>query len=385
MNFDLTEEQAMIRAAAKDFAEKEIAPVAREINRNKIFPLDIIKKMGKLGFLGLILPTKYGGGGVDYISYCVFLEEIARVDMGITATASAHMSLCAHSIEQWGTEEQKQKYLPRLCSGETLGFLASTEPDAGSDVAGIKTMATPQGDGWLLNGNKMWITNGSYGGVGIVIAQTQKDGGSRGLTAFLIEKDTPGFTATAIHNKLGLHSSDTAELAFDNCRIPKDNLLGPVGKGMSVALSAFDCARLGVAARSVGGSQACIDACVSYSQNRKQFGKPIGSFQLVQELIADMTVETEAARLLTYRAATIKDTTGEAATIETSMAKYYASEVVQRVAHNAIQIHGSYGYSDEYPIERIWRDARIGSILEGTSQVHKLIIGRAKTGLNAFS
>jgi butyryl-CoA dehydrogenase len=385
MNFELNEEQAMIRAAAKDFAEKEIAPVAREINRNKIFPLDIIKKMGKLGFLGLILPTKYGGGGVDYISYCVFLEEIARADMGITATASAHMSLCAHSIEGWGTEEQKQKYLPRLCSGEMLGFLASTEPDAGSDVAGIKTFATLQGNEWVLNGNKMWITNGSYGGVGVVIAQTQKDGGSRGLTAFLVEKGTPGFTSKPIHNKLGLHSSDTAELAFDNCRIPKDNMLGPVGKGMNVALSAFDCARLGVAARSVGAAQACIDACVSYSQNRKQFGKPIGSFQLVQELIADMTVETEAARLLTYRAATIKDTTGEAATIETSMAKYYASEVVQRVAHNAIQIHGSYGYSDEYPIERIWRDARIGSILEGTSQVHKLIIGRAKTGFNAFS
>jgi alkylation response protein AidB-like acyl-CoA dehydrogenase len=385
MNFELTEEQAMIRAAAKDFAEKEIAPLAKELNRNNTFPVELIKKMGKLGFLGLILPTKYGGGGASYISYCVFLEEIARADMGTAATASAHQSLCAHSIDHWGTEEQKQKYLPRLCSGEILGFMASTEPDAGSDVAGIQTMATPQGDGWLLNGNKMWITNGSYGGVGIVIAQTQKGSGSRGLTAFLLEKNTPGFTSKAIHNKLGLHSSDTAELAFDNCRIPKDNLLGPVGKGMSVALSAFDCARLGVAARSVGAAQACVDACVTYSQTRKQFGKPIGNFQLVQELIADMTVETEAARLLTYRAATMKDNTGDPATIETSMAKYYASEMVQRVAHNAIQIHGSYGYSDEYPIERIWRDARIGSILEGTSQVHKLIIGRAKTGFNAFS
>ena len=385
MNFGLTEEQSMIKAAAKDFAEKEIAPVAREINRNKIFPVDLLKKMGKLGFLGLILPTKYGGGGADYISYCVMLEEIAHADVGIAASTSAHMSLCAHSIEGWGSEAQKQKYLPRLCSGEFFGFLASTEPDAGSDVAGIQTLATLQGDSWVLNGNKMWITNGSYGEVGIVIAQTQKGSGSRGLTAFLVEKGTPGFTSKAIHNKLGLHSSDTAELAFDNCRIPKDNLLGPVGKGMSVALSAFDCARLGVAARSVGAAQACIDACVSYSQNRKQFGKPIGNFQLVQELIADMTVETEAARLLTYRAATIKDTTGEAATIETSMAKYYASEVVQRAAHNAIQIHGSVGYSDEYPIERIWRDVRIGSILEGTSQVHKLIIGRAKTGFNAFS
>jgi alkylation response protein AidB-like acyl-CoA dehydrogenase len=385
MNFELTEEQAMIRAAARDFAEKEIAPVAKEINRNKTFPVELIKKMGKLGFLGLILPTKYGGGGASYISYCVFLEEIARADMGTAATASAHMSLCAHSIDHWGTEEQKQKYLPRLCSGEILGFLASTEPDAGSDVSGIQTMATPQGDGWLLNGNKMWITNGSYAGVGIVIAQTQKGSGSRGLTAFLLEKGTPGFTAKDIHNKLGLHSSNTAELAFDNCRIPKDSLLGTIGKGMSVALSAFDCARLGVAARSVGAAQACVDACVTYAQTRKQFGKPIGNFQLVQEMIADMTVETEAARLLTYRAATIKDTTGDPATIETSMAKYYASEMVQRVAHNAIQIHGSYGYSDEYPMERIWRDARIGSILEGTSQVHKLIIGRAKTGFNAFS
>ena len=384
MNFELNEEQAMIRAAAKDFAEKEIAPVAKEINRNKIFPLDIIKKMGKLGFLGLILPTRYGGGGASYVSYCVMLEEIAHADVGTAATASAHMSLCAHSIDHWGTEEQKQKYLPRLCSGEMLGFLATTEPDAGSDVAGIQTSATLQGDAWLLNGNKMWITNACYAGVGIVVAQTQKGSGSKGLTAFLIEKNTPGFTATEIHNKLGLHSSNTAELAFDNCRILKDNLLGPIGKGMSVALSAFDCARLGVAARSVGAAQACVDACVSYSQNRKQFGKPIGNFQLVQELIADMTVETEAARLLTYRAATMKDTTGEAATIETSMAKYYASEVAQRAAHNAIQIHGSYGYSDEYPIERIWRDVRIGSILEGTSQVHKLIIGRAKTGFNAF-
>jgi butyryl-CoA dehydrogenase len=385
MDFGLTEEQAMIKAAARDFAEKEIVPIAKETNRNKAFPVDIFKKMGKLGFLGLILPNKYGGGGADYISYCVMLEEIAHADVGIAASASAHLSLCAHSIEGWGTEEQKQKYLPLLCSGEILGFLATTEPDVGSDVAGIQTSATQQGDSWVLNGNKIWITNGSYAGVGVVIAQTQKGSGSKGLTAFLVEKDTPGFTAKDIHTKLGLHSSNTAELAFEDCRIPKENMLGPVGKGMSVALSAFDCARLGVAARSVGAAQACIDACVTYSQTRKQFGKPIGSFQLVQELIADMTVETEAARLLTYRAANIKDTTGTAATIETSMAKYYASEAAQRAANNAIQIHGSYGYSDEYPIERIWRDVRVGLILEGTSQVHKLIIGRAKTGFNAFS
>lgn len=384
MDFELTEEQAMIRATARDFAEKEIAPVAKESNRNETFPEDLVKKMGKMGFLGLILPAEYGGGGGDYISYCVMLEEFAHADVGMAATASAHLSLCGHSIAHWGTEEQKRKYLPRLATGEILGCLATTEPNVGSDVGSIETSAALHGDEWLLNGSKMWITNGAVAGVAVIIAQTQKGSGSKGLTAFLVEKGTPGFTARDIHHKLGMRSSNTAEFALEDCRVPKENVLGPVGKGMSVALSAFDSARLGVAARSIGAAQACIDAAIAYAQTRKQFGKFIGNFQLIQELIADMTVETQAARLLAYRAAAMKDK-GNPATIETSMAKYYASETALRAASNAIQIHGSYSYSDEFPVERFWRDLRVSSILEGTSQIQRLIIGRAMTGLNAFA
>jgi len=383
MDFELTEEQAMIRTTVRDFAEKEIAPVARDNNRHERFPVDIVKKMGEMGFMGLNLPSEYGGGGSDYMSYCIMLEELGRIDYGMAVTASSHISLAGKSILHWGTEAQKQKYLTRLASGEILGCLATTEPNVGSDVASIETSATLHGDEWILNGNKMWISNGGVAGIAIIIAQTDKSQGSKGLTAFIVEKGTPGFSTKDIHNKLGGRSSNTAELIMEDCHLPQENMLGPVGKGMSVALSAFDSARLGVAARSIGVAQACIEASVSYAQTRKQFGKPIGSFQLIQELIADMTVETEAARLLVYRAASIKDK-GEPATIETSMAKYYSSEIAVRAANNAIQIHGSYGYSDEFPVERYFRDVRVSCILEGTSQVHKLIIGRAMTGLNAF-
>ncbi|MFC2001421.1 acyl-CoA dehydrogenase family protein [Chloroflexota bacterium] len=383
MDFELTEEQAMIRSTVRDFAEKEIAPVARDNNRNERFPEDLVKKMGEMGFLGLSLPVEYGGGGADHIAYCIMLEEIARADLSEAVTTSVNISLGAKPILKWGTEAQKQKYLPRLASGEILGCLATTEPNVGSDVASIETTATLQGDEWILNGNKMWISNGGVAGVSIIIAQTDKSLGHKGLTAFLIDKDTPGFSTEEIHNKMGIRSSSTAELIMEDCHLPQTNVLGPVGKGMSVALSAFDGARLGVAARTVGVAQACIDASVSYAQTRKQFGKFIGNFQLIQEMIADMTVETEAARLLVYRAAAFKDK-GESATIETSMAKYYSAESAQRAANNAIQIHGSYSYSDDYPVERYFRDVRVSGILEGTSQVHKLIIGRAMTGLNAF-
>jgi len=383
MDFDFTEEQAMIRATTRDFAEKEIAPVARDNNRNEHFPADLVKKMGEMGFLGLNLPSEYGGGGADYISYCIMLEELARADVGMAVTASANISLCGKAILHWGTEAQKQKYLPRLAGGEMLGCLATTEPNVGSDISGIETSAALQGDEWVLNGNKMWISNGGVAGIAIIITQTDRSKGGKGLTAFIVERGNPGFSSVDIHNKLGLRSSNTAELLLEDCHVPQENMLGLLGKGMSVALSAFDSARLGVAARTVGAAQACIDASVSYAQNRKQFGKLIGSFQLIQELIADMTVETEAARLLVYRAAAMKDK-GDPATVETSMAKYYASEIGLRAASNAIQVHGSYGYSDEFSVERFFRDVRVSSILEGTSQVHKLIIGRAKTGLNAF-
>jgi len=383
MDFEFTEEQAMIRATVRDFAEKEVAPVARDNNRYERFPADLVKKLGELGFLGLNLPAEYGGGGADYMSYCIMLEELAHADLSLAVTVSSHISLGGKSILQWGTEAQKQKYLPRLTSGELLSCFATTEPNVGSDISSIETSATLQGDEWVLNGNKMWISNGGIAGIAIIIAQTDKSKGGKGLTAFIVERDTPGFSSSDIHNKLGVRSSNTAELIMEDCHVPQENMLGPLGKGMSVSLSAFDSARLGVAARTVGVSQACIDASVSYVQTRKQFGKFIGSFQLIQELIADMTVETEAARLLVYRAATIKDK-GDPATVETSMAKYYSSEIALKAANNALQIHGSYGYSDEFPVERYFRDVRVSCILEGTSQVHKLIIGRAMTGLNAF-
>lgn len=383
MNFELTEEQEMIQATIRDFAEREVAPVARDNNRYERFPADLVKKLSEMGILGLKLPPEYGGGGGDHVSYCIMGEELAHSDMGIAVTVTSHISLGGGTISQWGSEAQKQKYLPRLASGEMLGCLATTEPNVGSDIASIETSATLQGDEWVLNGNKVWISNGGVAGIAIIIAQTDKSKGGKGLTAFIVERDTPGFSSVDIHNKLGARSSNTAELILEDCHVPQENMLGPLGKGMSVALSAFDRARLGVAARTVGVAQACIDASVSYAQTRKQFGKFIGSFQLIQGLIADMTVETEAARLLVYRAAAIKDK-GDPATVETSMAKYYSSEIALKAATNAIQIHGSYGYSDEFPVERYFRDVRVSSILEGTSQVHKLIIGRAMTGLNAF-
>jgi len=383
MDFEFTEEQAMIRTTIRDFAQKEVAPVARDNNRYERFPEDLVKKLSEIGVLGLTLPPEYGGGGADHISYSIMLEELAHADMGIAVTATSHLSLGGGTIAQWGSEAQKQKYLPRLASGEILGCLATTEPNVGSDITSIETSATLKGDEWILNGNKMWISNGGVAGIAIIIAQTDKSKGGKGLTAFIVDRGTPGFSSQDIHHKLGARSSNTAELILEDCRVPQENMLGPLGKGMSVALSAFDRARLGVAARTVGVAQACIDASVFYAQTRQQFGKFIGNFQLIQELIADMTVETEAARLLVYRAAAIKDK-GDPATVETSMAKYYSSEIALKAANSAIQIHGSYGYSDEFPVERYFRDVRVSSILEGTSQVHKLIIGRAMTGLNAF-
>jgi len=385
MDFDFTEEQNMIRAMVRDFTEKEIVPVARENNRNEHFPADLVKRMGEMGFMGLNIPVEYGGGGADYMAYCIMLEELARGDVGMSVIASAHISLVCKTILNWGTEAQKQKYLPHLTTGEMLGCFASTEPNVGSDVSSIETSAALKRDEWVLNGNKTWISSGGVAAIAIVIAQTDKTQGARGLTAFIVERDTPGFSSMDIHNKLGIRSSNTAELTFDDCHVSQENVLGPVGKGMSMALSAFDSARLGVAARTVGAAQACIDASVSYAQTRKQFGKLIGSFQLIQKLIADMTVETEAARFLVYRAATIKDKKGDPATVETSMAKYYASEIGLKVANSAIQIHGAYAYSDEFPVERIWRDVRVSSILEATSQIHQLIIGRAMTGISAFA
>jgi len=384
MDFDLTEEQIMIRNLMKDFAKNEILPKARDDDRNERFPGDILDKMAPLGLLGAPLPEKYGGMGIDHIAYVLMIEELGRVSFALRSIVSVHISLFQKTLNQWGTEEQKQKYLPRATKGEILGCFATTEPNVGSDIANIETSAVLDKGKWRLNGNKMWISNGGVADVALIFAQTDKAKKHRGITAFLVEKGTPGFSSTDIHGKLGLRSANTAELILEDCVVAEENVLGQVGKGFKIAMTAFDNARLCVAAGCVGLAQACIDASVLYAQTRQQFGKPIGSYQLVQEMIADMIVETEAARFLTYRAAYLKDK-GIPHTVETSMAKYYASEVALRAANNAIQVHGGYGFSDEYPVERYYRDVKVATLLEGTSQMHKLIIGRNATGLNAFT
>lgn len=384
MDFDLTEEQIMIRNLMKDFAKNEILPKARDDDRNERFPGDILDKMAPLGLLGAPLPEKYGGMGIDHIAYVLMIEELGRVSFALRSIVSVHISLFQKTLNQWGTEEQKQKYLPRATKGEILGCFATTEPNVGSDIASIETSAVLDKGKWRLNGNKMWISNGGVADVALIFAQTDKAKKHQGITAFLVEKGTPGFSSTDIHGKLGLRSANTAELILEDCVVAEENVLGQVGKGFKIAMTAFDNARLCVAAGCVGLAQACIDASVLYAQTRQQFGKPIGSYQLVQEMIADMIVETEAARFLTYRAAYLKDK-GIPHTVETSMAKYYASEVALRAANNAIQVHGGYGFSDEYPVERYYRDVKVATLLEGTSQMHKLIIGRNATGLNAFT
>ena len=384
MDFDLTEDQIMIRNLMKDFAEKEILPKVRDDDRNKRFPKDILDKMAPLGFLGAPLPEEYGGLGIDTIAYILMIEELGRVSFALRSIVSVHVSLFQQTLNRWGTEEQKRKYLPRTTKGELLGCFATTEPNVGSDISNTETTAVLQGGKWRLNGNKMWISNGGVADVALIFAQTDKAKKHRGIAAFLVEKGTPGFSSEDIHGKLGLRAANTAELILQDCLVPEENLLGQVGEGFKIAMTAFDNARLCVAGGCVGLAQACIDASVQYAQNRQQFGKPIGSYQLVQEIIANMVVETEAARFLTYRAAYLKNK-GIPNTVETSMAKYYASEVALRAANNAIQVHGGYGFSDEYPVERYYRDVKVATLLEGTSEMHKLIIGRSATGLSAFT
>lgn len=384
MDFDFTEEQIMIRNLMKDFAKNEILPKARDDDRNERFPKDILDKMAPLGLLGAPLPEEYGGMGIDHIAYVLMMEELGRVSFALRSIVSVHISLFQLTLNQWGTEEQKQKYLPLTTKGEILGCFATTEPNVGSDLSSIETSAVLDGGKWRLNGNKMWISNGGVAEVALIFAQTDKAKKHRGIAAFLVDRDTPGFSSTDIHGKLGLRSANTAELILKDCVVPEENIVGQVGEGFKIAMTAFDNARLCVAAGCVGLAQACIDASVLYAQTRQQFGKPIGSFQLVQEMIADMIVETEAARFLTYRAAHLKNK-GVPSTIETSMAKYYASEVALRAANDAVQVHGGYGFSDEYPVERYYRDVKVATLLEGTSQMHKLIIGRNATGINAFT
>lgn len=385
MDIELTQEQRLVKEMARKFAEEEIIPVARENDMQCHFPREILHKMAPLGLLGAIIPEEYGGAGLDFTSHAIITEEIGRGCSSVRTTLSVQVSLVELSILNWGTDEQKRKYLPRLCKGEIIGCFGLTEPNAGSDVASVSTSAVRKGDKWILNGTKTWITNAGVADIAIVVARTDKTKKHEGLTAFIVERDkVQGYETRNIENKLGLRASNTAEMIFQDCAIPRESILGGEGNGFKLAMSGLDNGRFSVAAGCVGTCQACIDASVSYAKQRVQFDKPIGSFQLVQDMIAKMVVETEAARLLVYKAAHVKNK-GERGTLETSIAKYFASEVAQGVTHMALQIHGAYGYSNEFPVERHYRDARVATIYEGTSEIQKLIIGREILGLKAFA
>jgi butyryl-CoA dehydrogenase len=383
MDFELNDEQRLIRETARDFTDNEIVERARENDRNEHFDLDLIAKLADQGYLGAIVPREYGGAGLDYLTYAVIVEEVGRGCSAMRTVISVQTSLVCSSIMRWGTDEQKQRYLPKLCSGEWLGCFGLTEPDTGSDAANQKTRARKVDAGWRISGSKMWISMGNYAKLALIFAQTDPEKAHRGLACFLVETDQPGFQPQPIHHKMGLRGSDSAAISLDDVEVSDDALLGDVGDGFKVAMSALDSGRYSVAAGCVGICQGSLDASVRYSKDRLQFGRPIAAFQLVQEMLSDIAVQTEAARMLVFRAGFLKDA-GKPSTTETSMAKLFATEAAVHCANTAIQVHGGSGYVDDYPVERYFRDVRVTTLYEGTSQIQKLIIGRALTGVNAL-
>jgi butyryl-CoA dehydrogenase len=385
MDFELSDEQQLIRRTAREFSDREVAPRAAENARNKHFDLELVAKIAEQGYLGAIVPREYGGAGLDYVTYSLLTEEIGRNDSAMRTVISVQTSLVCSSLLRWGTEEQKTRYLPRLCSGEWLGCFGLTEPDTGSDAANQRTRAARQDDGsWRINGAKMWISLGNHARLALVFAQTDPEQGRRGLACFVVETDQPGFQPSELHGKMGLHASDTAQIGLDDVVAGPDAVLGEIGDGFKVAMSALDSGRYSVAAGCVGLCEASLDASVAYAKERTQFGRPIAAFQLVQEMLADMKVRTDAARMLVWRAGALKDA-GKPSTTETSIAKLYATEAACWCADRAIQVHGGSGYVDDHPVERYYRDARVTTLYEGTSQIQKLIIGRALTGVNALA
>jgi alkylation response protein AidB-like acyl-CoA dehydrogenase len=382
MDFTLTPEQELIRDSAREFCEREIVPHSRDWDRSERMDEAIVGKLAEIGFLGCALPEEHGGMGLDTVSYCLVMEELGRADSSVRGIVSVNNGLAGKTIAKWGTEEQRAEWLPRLASGESLGCYGLTEPGSGSDPASIVTRATRDGGDWVIDGSKIFITLGSWAGVALVFARTGGEG-PRGITCFLVPTDSPGFSARKIDGKLGLRAQDTAELFFDGVRVPDSARLGDEGAGFKVAMSALDNGRISLAAGAVGVARACVEASTTYAAERRQFGKPLAQFQLIQELIADMAVETEAARMMAWRAAALADA-GQLYTLAASQAKYYASEVAVRAANAALQVHGGYGYVDEFPVARYLRDARVLTLYEGTSQIQKLLIGRALTGESAF-
>lgn len=375
MNFELTKEQEMLRKMVREFAETEIRPIAADYDETQEFPWETVKKMGKLNLLGLIFPKEYGGADVGYIGYAIAVEEVSRVCGAHGITVAAHNSLCSNHIFIAGTEEQKQRFLTPLAKGEKIGAWGLTEPGAGSDAGATQTTAVLDGDEWILNGSKIFITHGSVGDIAVVIAATDKAKAHRGISSFIVEKGTPGFSSGTKENKLGLRASDTAEMVFEDCRIPKKNLLGQINKAFYDTMEVLDGGRISIGAMALGLAQGALDESIKYAKEREQFGKKIAKFQAIQWMIANMASEVEAARMLVYYAGWLKDK-GMKVTKLSAMAKMYASEVGMRAATKAIQIHGGYGYTKDYPVERIFRDVKLTEIGEGTSEIQRLVIAR---------
>ncbi len=375
MDFDYAPEQIQLRKAVREFAEAELGPHVSEWDEGQIFPLDAVKKAGQLGFLGAIFPEELGGSGLGYIEYAIIIEELSRVDPSFGLIVAAHNSLCSNHIYTAGNEEQRGRYLPKLATGEWIGCWSLTEPEAGSDAAGTRTTAVRKGDDWVINGAKTFTTNAHYAQVCVAMAVTDRTASQHGISAFIIEEGTPGFRVGKKENKLGMRSSATGEVVFGDCRLPAGQLLGRQGEGFVDSLRILDGGRISIAALSLGTAQGAYDAALRYSKHRRQFGRPISEFQAIQHKLADMATSIDAARLLTYRAAHMKDR-GERVTKESSMAKLFASEAAVRICDEAVQIHGGYGFIKDYPVEKFYRDVKLCTIGEGTSEIQRMVIAR---------
>jgi butyryl-CoA dehydrogenase len=375
LDFNLTEEQKLFQKVIREFCEKELKPIASKIDQEEYFPLELYKKMGKMGLMGMTVPQKYGGAGIDKVSYMIALEEISRFCGSTGLTVEAHNTLGCGYIYEHGSEEQKKKYLPNYTNGENFAALAITEPNAGSDVAGLQTTAVLEKDEWIINGTKQFITTGDIAGVTIVMAKTDKEKGAKGISAILVEKDTKGFKVGQLEDKLGLRGSKTAELIFEDCRVPKENLLGEENKGFYGVMDTLDRGRTAVGAMAVGIARGALEDSLEYAQQRQQFGRPIGKFQAIRWMVADMATDVDAARLLVYRAAFLEDNKLPYSK-EAAMAKLFASEIAMRATNKAIQIFGGYGYTREYPVERYFRDVKLCQIGEGTSEVQRIVISK---------
>jgi alkylation response protein AidB-like acyl-CoA dehydrogenase len=375
MDFELTDDQRRIRDAAREFADAELGERIAPYDARQEFPREIVAKLGPLGFMGVLVPEEYGGAGLDYVSYALIVEELNRGDASVGITMWGHNSLCTNHIALFGSEAQKRRWLPRLASGEVLGAWGLTEAGSGSDAAALRTRAEPRGGGWTLNGSKAFITNASVGGVAVIMARTEPEKKARGISAFVVEKGTPGFSAGRPYRKLGLHASDTAELVLEECHVPADHLLGARGQGFVQAMQVLEGGRIAMAAMAVGIAQAAVDASVKYMKQRTAFGRTLAEFNGLQGMLADIATEVEVARLLTLRAAWLKDA-GRPAVHAAAMAKVFASEAAMKAATKAVQVHGGAGYITEFPVERIFRDAKLTEIGEGTSEIQRMVIAR---------